>query len=62
MINQIAAFYVGESPADAPANIAAHLKRFWEPRMRGAIADHNRNGGAGMHEAARQAVSMLVKG
>lgn len=61
MANEIAAFYVADSPADAPKNIAAHLQRFWEPRMRKAIIEHNNAGGAGMENAVRQAVRLLAQ-
>jgi formate dehydrogenase subunit delta len=60
MANEIAAFYVAESSADAPKSIASHLTHFWEPRMRKAIVEHNRLGGAGLKDEVRQAVELLA--
>ena len=37
MVNDIAAFFTGEAGAEAPAAVANHLRRFWEPRMRNQI-------------------------
>ena len=61
MANQIAAFYVAESASDAPKTIAAHLARFWDPRMRTALTKHNELGGAGLNDATRKAVALLSK-
>ena len=37
MANDIGDFFDGEvGPADAPASIAMHLQRYWDPRMRAA--------------------------
>jgi formate dehydrogenase subunit delta len=61
MANEIAAFYNAESGADAPKNIASHLQRFWEPRMRKAIVEYAASDGAGLVAAAREAVELLKK-
>jgi formate dehydrogenase subunit delta len=38
MANQIAGFFAAEpDPKIAVENVASHLKRFWEPRMRREI-------------------------
>ena len=37
MVNDISAFFAGEAGPDAPAAVANHLRRFWEPRMRADI-------------------------
>jgi formate dehydrogenase subunit delta len=37
MVNDIAAFFAGEAGPAAPAAVANHLRRFWEPRMRSQI-------------------------
>ncbi len=61
MANEIAAFFAGESaPEQAPRDVAAHLKRFWEPRMRRAMLEHYRRGGAGLTDIARGAVAILA--
>lgn len=50
MANQIGAFF--ETMPDrrqASEDIALHLKRFWEPRMRRALLQHlDQQGGAGL--------------
>jgi formate dehydrogenase subunit delta len=37
MVNDISAFFAAEAGADAPAAVATHLRRFWDPRMRAQI-------------------------
>ncbi|WP_373064754.1 formate dehydrogenase subunit delta, partial [Zavarzinia sp.] len=37
MANQIAAFFKAQGAASAPAEIADHLVKFWDPRMRSQI-------------------------
>ncbi|MBI1417571.1 MAG: formate dehydrogenase [Limimaricola sp.] len=34
MANQIATFFKSQPDADKAARVAAHIKDFWEPRMR----------------------------
>ena len=51
MANQIGQFFEAEPDRDqAIKDIASHLKRFWDPRMRIAIIAHVDNGGAGLLE------------
>ena len=60
MANQIEAFFRSEpNPDDAVAGIESHLRRFWDPRMRSAIVAHCAQGGEGLGELARRAVSKL---
>lgn len=41
MANQIADFFVAEAGVDAaPQEIAAHITKFWDPRMRTQIIAH----------------------
>ena len=40
MANQIGKFFVSQGPGKAPAAIAEHMTKFWEPRMRAAIIAH----------------------
>jgi formate dehydrogenase subunit delta len=63
MANDIARYFASEPEHDeAVAGIAAHLERFWEPRMRAAIVAHWRDAdGAGLHELAREAVGRLAR-
>jgi formate dehydrogenase subunit delta len=63
MANDIAAFFQAESsPAQAPQDVASHLKRFWDPRMRREILAHLDGGGAGLSGLARRAVELLAAG
>lgn len=62
MANQIADFFEGEAGhAEAPAAVATHLKRYWEPRMRKEMLEHfDKTGGEGLEEVAREAVKILA--
>jgi formate dehydrogenase subunit delta len=60
MANDIAAFFASEADKQAAAEqVAAHLRRFWEPRMRATIRQHLSAGGAGLNELARRGVELL---
>lgn len=49
MANQIGQFFESEPDQDqAVKDIASHIKRFWDPRMRTAIIAHVDQGGAGL--------------
>lgn len=58
MANQIAAFF-DTQPGDAPERIAAHLKDYWEPRMREQLKSYVAQGGAGLRPLVRQAAQSL---
>lgn len=58
MANQIGAFFVTQKGDPVPA-IAAHIREFWEPRMRQAILAHVDAGGAGLDAPVRAAVEKL---
>lgn len=59
MANQIGAFFKAQGEIEAPAAIADHLKKFWEPRMRADIIAHLSAGGAGLDPLVRKAVELL---
>lgn len=60
MANDIGAFFNGElGPKQAPAGIATHISRYWDPRMRAQIIRHAAAGGAGLTPAALAAVRSL---
>ena len=60
MANQIADFFVSEAGADAaPQEIAAHITKFWDPRMRTRIIAHAAAGGTGLSPAALAAARQL---
>ncbi len=62
MVNQISDFFEGEAGHnEAPAAVAAHLERFWEPRMRREILAHyDSKAGEGLDEVALKAVAILA--
>jgi formate dehydrogenase subunit delta len=61
MANDIGAFFGSDPDRTAAAtNIAAHLKRFWDPRMRREIVAHYRAGGTGLEPIVRDAVGHLA--
>ena len=64
MANEISAFFATESPPDRAAqDVAQHLRRFWEPRMRRQIIAHVReHDGVGLTDLARRGVETLAAG
>lgn len=61
MANQIGAFFHGESGSEAaPADIARHIQRFWDKRMKAAIIAHLAAGGDGLSPEARRAVEIVA--
>ncbi|SHE88875.1 formate dehydrogenase delta subunit [Kaistia soli DSM 19436] len=60
MANQIALFFAAQGDAAAPDAVATHLRQFWDPRMRRAILDHAKSGGAGLSPIAAAAVARLA--
>jgi formate dehydrogenase subunit delta len=60
MANQIGAFFAAQDEAAAPAAIADHLRKFWDPGMRADILAHLGKGGAGLDPLVRRAVEMLL--
>jgi formate dehydrogenase subunit delta len=59
MANQIGAFFKAQSETQAPAAIADHLKKFWDPGMRKDIVAHLDAGGAGLEPLVKRAVELL---
>jgi formate dehydrogenase subunit delta len=60
MVNEIAAFFATASEGEtAPQEVAAHLQRYWEPRMRAELLAHLVQGGTGLTPLARAAVQRL---
>ena len=62
MANQIGKFFVPQRGADPAAAIAAHIRKFWDPRMRAAIVAHLDKGGEGLEAPVRQAILRLKEG
>ena len=62
MANEISVFFASDSPpSQAAQDVATHLRRFWEPRMRRQIVSHyEERQGEGLNDLARQAVALLA--
>jgi formate dehydrogenase subunit delta len=61
MANDIANFFASDpDPSAAADQVANHLKKFWEPRMREEIRRYVSAGGEGMSSIAIQAVKKLA--
>ena len=62
MANEITAFWQGEVGEEkAPNEVATHLKRYWEPRMRKQmLAYYEQRHGAGLNDIALKAVGILA--
>lgn len=57
MANQIGQFFESEPDQNqAVIDVATHLKRFWDPRMRKAIISHVQTGGEGLLPIVAKAV------
>lgn len=61
MANDISNFFASDPDEEAAVGqVANHLKKFWEPRMREAIRRHVSEGGTGLSSIALQAVKKLA--
>lgn len=62
MANDIGHFFNSAAPPDEAArNIQAHIKRFWDPRMRSAIIAHYHAGGDDLKGPVRTAIQLLAE-
>jgi formate dehydrogenase subunit delta len=61
MANQIARAFKAKGEDAAIAETAAHIKSFWDPRMRAQLAAHLAAGGAGLDAVAKQAAEQLSR-
>jgi formate dehydrogenase subunit delta len=63
MANEIGDFFAGVQANDPPAaarDVANHLKRYWEPRMRAQMLKYyEERQGAGLSDLAKNAVGLL---
>jgi formate dehydrogenase subunit delta len=57
MANQIARFFAAQGEARAVPQIADHVRQFWDPPMRRALAAHIAAGGAGLDPLAKAALA-----
>jgi formate dehydrogenase subunit delta len=61
MANDIASFFASEPDAESAAEqVANHLRKFWEPRMRSAICSYAGEGGADLSPLARRGIERLA--
>jgi formate dehydrogenase subunit delta len=62
MANDIGAYFASEpDPEQAARDVAAHLRRYWEPRMRRQmISYYEERRGAGLSEPALRGVALLA--
>lgn len=60
MANQIGDFFGGVNSQTAAADVATHLKRYWDPRMRTQMLAYcEERHGAGLSDIARGAFAQL---
>jgi formate dehydrogenase subunit delta len=62
MANEIGAYFASEPDAEQAAqDVARHLRRYWEPRMRRQIITYyEQRHGAGLSEVALRGVALLA--
>ena len=60
MANQIGKFFRSQGEAGAAKGTAEHIRKFWDPRMRGTIIAHVQAGGRGLDPVALKAVEQLA--
>jgi formate dehydrogenase subunit delta len=58
--NQIAAFFGAYPELQAVDETAAHIRQFWDPRLRQALAQHVMAGGKGLSPLALKAARQLL--
>lgn len=59
MANQIATFFKSQPDEDKAARVAAHIKDFWEPRMRDQLSAYIQNGGDGLDDLVLEAAKRI---
>ena len=59
MANQIAGFFATQPGDHQAADVARHLKAFWDPRMLAQLYAHADAGGAGLLPTVLDAVTAL---
>jgi len=59
MVNQIATFFRSQPGTDQVDRVVAHLRDFWDPSMRAALAAHLAAGGEGLDDLARAAAAKI---
>ncbi len=62
LANEIAVQFPQLSEDDAADAVAAHIRRFWDPRMRAGLHKHLAAGGADLLPISRAAATLLDSG
>jgi formate dehydrogenase subunit delta len=64
MANEISAYFAAEPDGEQAAqDVAGHLRRFWEPRMRRQLITYcEERHGAGLSDLALRGVALLAAG
>ena len=60
LANQIGKFFAHQPRPEAVANIADHLRKFWDPRMRTQILEYLAQGGEGLDELPKLAIEQIA--
>ncbi len=58
MANQIGTFFASQQ-GDAAEQIAAHIRQFWDPRMRREIKDYAKNNNNALAPTVKKAIDKL---
>ena len=65
MTNEIGEFFQGadaNDPQGAARDVANHIRRYWEPRMRAQMLGYyEERGGAGLSDLGKRAVALLYE-
>ncbi|MGQ9369887.1 formate dehydrogenase subunit delta [Azospirillum sp. ST 5-10] len=59
MANQIAGYFASYPHEHAVAETVAHIRDFWEPRMRRHLLEHIEAGGHGLHDLVLKGAERL---
>ena len=60
MTNEIGEFFSGATGGEAARDVASHLRRYWDPRMRAQMLKYyEERHGAGLSDLAKTAVGIL---
>jgi formate dehydrogenase subunit delta len=59
MANQIGKFFASQGETAAIEGVTAHIRKFWDPRMRAAIIAHLDAGGTGLDPKVKLAIEAL---
>lgn len=60
MANNISFFFQADPDRNAAIHgCVDHIRKFWDPRMRTQIIAHNREGGEGLSDLAKESIRQL---